>query len=389
MSFERIRKPLKNLFGKDTKQINIPSRDLPPDHRPSIRKVEKTREEEVTEKITYAKMSPKIHSYYADFQENNYYKNFANALIKRCELFGVDFDISERKSRGSYAANCLMKPEFILEKLIENKTPMIWMDCDTDFRMPFIEFNNLIEDIGMATHNGGMSGIKASPLYFNYSAGAFKIIREWVVHCRAAHVKGIPELDHDALKHYVLPKLAGKFSVFLLSKNWEDFVYGKYIFNGNSKVEGKMDTHRKVGVEDHIRALYSQDVKMIYVYFEDKSERTFQVGLNFLEKFSNYSRFTFHFDESLEKRSSVSPAFKKLFTESGGNTHFSSLDFDTHSYSKDQIVISVKDVIDIQKGWDIQIQKNILENQNPLHFLNFDDSGLGRIRIKNNHNIWD
>ena len=397
MSFERfrrLRKPIEDLFGKPS---NITPPPDGPIRRPAtvpipteIKLAQMAREEELEAAIeSYPEMIPTIYSYYADFQSNNYYKNYATNLIDRCKKFGVTYNISERTSRGSYGANCLMKPEFILEKLKESKAPLIWMDCDTDFKFPFSEFNSVAEDIGMATHSGDLSGIKASPLYFNYSAGAFKIVREWLVHCRAAFIKDIPELDHDALKHYVLPKLRGGYSIYLLSKNWNDFVHGKYIHNGNSKVDGKMDTHRKVNVDDDTRAGYSRGVKTLHVYFEEDSEIVFDVALRFMNSFSNYSRLFFYFDQKLEKPSCSYLGFQKLHTESGGNISFIEDKFETHSPSVDDVVLSVFKVNDIEKDWDLKISGEIQNKKNPLHVLNFKDNGLGRIRIKEGFNLWD
>lgn len=397
MSFERLRrlrKPIEDLFGKPssvTPPPDSPIRRPPTVPIPTeVKLAQMAREQEIEDaSITYPEMSPTIYSYYADFQSNNYYKNYATNLIGRCEKFGVKYNISERASRGSYGANCLMKPEFILENLKESKAPLIWMDCDTDFKFPFSEFNNVAEDIGMATHSGDLSGIKASPLYFNYTSGAFKIVREWLVHCRAAFIKDIPELDHDALKHYVLPTLRGKYSTYLLSKNWNDFVHGKYIHNGNSKVDGKMDTHRKVGVDDETRASYSKDVKTLHVYFEEDNEAVFDIALRFLNRFSDYSRLFFYFSQNLEKPSCIYQEFQKLHTESGGNILFTENKFETHSPSSNEVILGIFKVNDIEKDWDLKIIGEIQNKKNPLHVLNFKDGGLGRIRIKDCFNLWD
>ena len=332
-------------------------------------------------------MTHPIYSYYADFQENRYYENFANALIERCKSFGVPYSITKRDSRGSYGANCLMKPEFILEKLKESKSPLIWMDCDTDFRSPFTEFNQVGEDIGMATHSGDIHGIKASPLFFNYTAGAFAIVREWVVHCRAAYVKNLPELDHDALKHYVLPYLKGKYSHFLLSQNWHDFVHGKYIFNGNSRVEGKMEIHHKMGIDDDIRANYSAGVKTFHVYLNGDTPSVFTTGLNFLDNFSNYTRIHFHFPSQLKKHEE-SDAYKMLLIESGGNSSFSDLAFDSHVPHINEIVLDVTGVCEIHGDWDTGIIDEIMMTRNPLRTSKFMSLKKGAIKIKNHSNIW-
>jgi len=393
-NFRRLRKPLENLFGKPN---NPPvSQDGP--FRRSATVPMSTEEklalmakesERTNIPVDYPKMTTTIYSYYADFQQNNYYKNYALNLIERCKKFKVAYNISERTSRGSYGANCLMKPEFILEKLKESKAPLIWMDCDTDFKSSFSEFNNIAEDIGMATHSGDLSGIKASPLFFNYTAGSFKIVREWLIHCRSAFIKGIPELDHDALKHYVLPHLRGNYSVFLLSQNWNDFVQGKYINNGNSRVDGKMETHRKVNVDEDTRAKYSQDVKTFHVYFKEKTENVFSSALRFLNNFSDYTRLKFHFHQDLEKISCSSLEFQRLHTESGGNTTFSENSFVNHTTLNGEIILNVSGVKDIEKDWDTKISSEIQSGRNPLYILNYKDNGLGKITIKEGFSLWN
>lgn len=337
---------------------------------------------------TGVQMTPRIVSYYSDFNDTKYYENFAKILIDRCKLFNLTYDINSLPSRGDYGVNCLMKPEFILDKIKEYKNPLIWMDCDTDFREPFPHFNSVKEDIGMATHSGEIDGIKASPLYFNYTKGAFRIIREWVVHCRACYDKGITELDHDALKHYVLEVLKGAYSTYLLTDNWNDFVHGRYIWNGNSRVEGKMQIHRKVGVSDDTRRAYSQDVKFIRIIFESKNPKVFKSALSFLDGFSNRSRINFIFSGDLLKESLENNDFARLEIESGGLVYFNDYTFDSVPVTKSEIIIGANNVNSIENGWDLKINSTVDGEENPLYSLNFDDGGKGGIKIKTYKKIW-
>jgi hypothetical protein len=336
--------------------------------------------------VIFEKMKIRIISFYADFMKNDYYKNFALSLADKCKRFGVTYDISELESRSNYGANCLMKPEFILKKIKEYRAPLIWMDCDTDFKLPFSQFNNIKEDIGLATHSGDMEGIKASPVYFNYTPGSFKILREWVVHTRAAYVRGINELDHDALKHYVLPVLNGQYSVFLLSDNWNDFVNGKYIVNGNSRVEGKNEIHQKVHVDDATRYGYTAGVKKIKVLFNDTKKNVFSCALNFLDNFSNYNRLEFYFLNDASSHTG-NIRFKQLEIESGGNIYFSD-DFLDIKADYGEIILSVSNIEDIQPKWDLKIWDEISMMRNPLHSLTFTGNGLGKIQIKTISNSW-
>lgn len=371
MSFEKVRR------------LRVSLMNIKNEMEADKNKVEKIKE---TESLNL--MTPTIISYYADFSDNKYYENYAHALIERCKKFGVVYDVSELESRGDYGVNCLMKPEFILGKIKESRKPLIWMDCDTDFREPFSHFNGVQEDIGMATHSGELNGIKASPLYFNYTKGAFRIIREWVIHCRACYDLGIVELDHDALKHYVLEFLKGAYTPFLLTDNWNDFVHGRYIWNGNSRVDGKIQIHRKVGVSDEIRRSYTKDVKHITLFFASQNKNVFSSASNFLNKFSDRSRISFNFSPKLLLESSENPDFKLLEIESGGLVYFNATDFDSYQVSKNEIFLFIKDVIDIQNEWDLLILKMINGDVNPLYVLNFDDGGKGFIKIKSNSVIW-
>jgi len=289
-------------------------------------------------------LKPKLISYYADFQPGDYYKNFAITLTQRCIDFGIDYDISELVSNGGYSTNCLMKPEFILEKMIEYKRDILWMDCDTDFREPFAEFNYIVQDIGLATHSGDMDGIKASPILFNYTEGAFRIVREWVVHCNSALRKNVIELDHDALKHYVLEKVKGKYSMFLLSHNWYEFVNGRYIYNGNSAIVGKDVVHKAVqGMSDTERWNLSSDVKTFVLEVKTEGTEGIEKAYNLLMNFSNHSRIRIHLPES--SKQIFGHIVGRLKIESGGEVYYGSPSIGINE-------IHITENISLEKDWD-------------------------------------
>ena len=278
-------------------------------------------EENPEDILNKGKMEPTIISYYSDFVAGStYYKDFAIKLMDRCQEFKVNSVIEEIESRGSYGNNCLMKPGFILGKLKSLKRPLIWMDCDTDFKEPFSNFNNVQADIGMATHSGDMEGIKASPILFSYTIGAFRILREWFIHNNRAYEKDLPELDHDALKHYVLPELNGQYSIYLLRNNWQDFCNGRYINNGNSFVPGKREIHKAaMGYGDENRKLVTLDVPTIIVNIitNDDPELALDTLYNWMELFSNKNRIYFNIVGNSSDIIGL-PKFDMLSIESGG-----------------------------------------------------------------------
>jgi hypothetical protein len=191
-------------------------------------------------------MKTKIVSFYADLDRSTYYSDHAELLKETCIGFNISHDIVKLESRGSYMLNCLAKPQFIKDMMVKHNCPLIWMDCDTMLKEPFTVFDDITEDIGFATHTGCISGIKASPIFFNNTNNFTLIIDEWISACEEGLRSNSVELDHDALKHVVLPKIHKDISIFLIKENYNDYCDGKYIKNGNSHVIGKQEIHRKI-----------------------------------------------------------------------------------------------------------------------------------------------
>ena len=193
-------------------------------------------------------MKTRIISFYSDFEQNKYYETRANLLKQKCIHFNILHDIVNLESRGSYMLNCLMKPKFIKNMMEKYKEPLIWIDCDTELRQPFSIFDNVEEDIGFATHTGTVEGIKASPIYFNYNKNFNFIIDAWIEQCENGLLNNNYELDHDALKHSVIPKIHDKIKIFLIKENYNDYCNGRYINNGNSVVNGKREVHKMMAI---------------------------------------------------------------------------------------------------------------------------------------------
>lgn len=286
-------------------------------------------------------MKHKIVTYYSDFTEDRYYEKFANLLKEKFKTFNIPYLIEKKESKGSYMANCLMKPKFILEKLIEAKSPIIWMDCDTNLIRPFSVFNETIEDIGLATHSGDINGIKASPLFFNYTEGAFLIIREWILHSNWSQYKRIPELDHDALKHWVLPSLTGRVSLKILSDSYKDYCNGGYIQNGNSVVPGKIETHKKtMSLGDANRSnITSEALDVIFILSLENTDISIDLAKEILFKSSGFFRVYFQIDGfNIELES-----HKDLWILSGGRIN---------TVKSDSKKIDIKEKTDIVFEWD-------------------------------------
>lgn len=75
-----------------------------------------------------AREYPLIISFYTqDWQ----YPRHAHELKSDCLRLGLDHRIEELPSKGRFAANCSMKPEYIRRCLAEEQRPVLWVDVDS------------------------------------------------------------------------------------------------------------------------------------------------------------------------------------------------------------------------------------------------------------------
>lgn len=75
-----------------------------------------------------AREYPLVASFYTRDWE---YPRYAQTLAADCARLGLDHRIEEMPSRGRFAANCSMKPEFIRRVLAEEQRPVLWVDVDS------------------------------------------------------------------------------------------------------------------------------------------------------------------------------------------------------------------------------------------------------------------
>jgi hypothetical protein len=154
----------------------------------------------------------------------------AQGLRDSCKTFGIPLIESERKSRGSWSANCNQKPEVILsilESLGSAYSGVLWVDADARFRrVPEFEFSEMDfayfriprvfkrGDAPWGAHHG-TDAVASGTLYFRFSGSSLSLLRRWIDECDArpsrwdqqslqAALGGM--LDRDLIRVGVLPQ---------------------------------------------------------------------------------------------------------------------------------------------------------------------------------------
>lgn len=212
-------------------------------------------------------MNTLLISFYSDIEERTYYSDNAKRLIGECKSLGIPHDIQEKETLGTYQLNCLSKPQYILDRLNELNRPLLWMDIDSKVHKPLDIFDQFDESVDMvvATANGLLSGIKASPLYFGNTEMSREVLNVWI-----STTKDILENDKGVFDHEPLFGIVAEYSNRMNMK----FVGPEYciwpghtnentcVTMGLADAESKKDSLRKLGMaEDLIEWQSPGDVK--------------------------------------------------------------------------------------------------------------------------------
>lgn len=187
-------------------------------------------------------------SFVSDPPGSNFYSERAKNLILALDRLDYDYCVIHYENDRNYYQNCCYKPSYIDKKIKEYNRNVIWIDGDTFLKRNMGDFTNSSEDfdIGLVTYNKDMTGFIASPIFFKNTPNSIELIEKWSDHCRNKVENGICELDHDALKHQVLPELRNKIRIKL---NWDDtnsLHNGSILNNVNSEVPNKAEIMKEM-----------------------------------------------------------------------------------------------------------------------------------------------
>jgi hypothetical protein len=145
-------------------------------------------------------MQTEVISFYSDIDGKTYYSDHAKRLAFQLSSLDVPFDIREKQSLGSYQKNCLSKPQFIYQLLVEKQKPIIWLDIDSDVRKSlnvFDQFNGNT-DVAVACSVPKLHAAKASPIYLAFNSKVLEFLQHWTFMAKQMANNG-QWFDHEAL----------------------------------------------------------------------------------------------------------------------------------------------------------------------------------------------
>jgi hypothetical protein len=110
------------------------------------------------------------------------YEKEAEALVASAAEHEVNLTLHKVPSRGSWLANTGMKPEMILEWMVERPNPVVYVDCDAVFKGYPQFFEDVDGDIAVyhLEHHGGIKELLSGTIYFDNNVRTRALVREWI-----------------------------------------------------------------------------------------------------------------------------------------------------------------------------------------------------------------
>lgn len=128
---------------------------------------------------------PLVISFYT---ESSPYQLEAMSLIESCNKYGIEADIEPVVSEGVWERNCLIKPFFIRQKLLEKKRPVFWVDVDAVFKKKPDFSMMLHSDLALREMKRFSDDARfkycSGSLFLNHTSRALKFVDKWCEHCQ-------------------------------------------------------------------------------------------------------------------------------------------------------------------------------------------------------------
>lgn len=148
----------------------------------------------------YYDKNPEKSEFYKDcyLKLKNQLESYGNNLI------GDNIDFKKLKIEAYDKLN-LYKPTFILNKLEQIKTPVVWIDSDCTVREKITEFDDINCDIAFAIREHDQKTPHAGLIYFSASLKSIEFLKEWEMLCEEKKY-----IQWDCTEHCLLVDLFNK-----------------------------------------------------------------------------------------------------------------------------------------------------------------------------------
>jgi len=142
------------------------------------------------------------------YTKHTAYAARAKKLIASCNACALPYSVDSIPNLGNWERNCCYKPKYILQKLSELQSAVLWVDADAEIVKKPLLFENFSPDIALriVKHlpNYHPSKMISGTVYFNNTPSAFDILKRWDTECERLLQMERNVWDQIALRNVLL-----------------------------------------------------------------------------------------------------------------------------------------------------------------------------------------
>lgn len=162
--------------------------------------------------------------YISYYTKNSPYEKVMNTyLLPSLKKFNLSYDIDTIKDFGTWQRNTSYKAQFVLQKLLQHKKTVVFIDCDATIEQYPSLFAQIPPEYDIAVHyqdwwkqwkndNRGIRfDLLSGTIMFRYNIRVLNIVRQWVERTKTSSaweqkiLQELTEHDRDLIKIYKLP----------------------------------------------------------------------------------------------------------------------------------------------------------------------------------------
>jgi hypothetical protein len=135
------------------------------------------------------------------YTKNTYYEEEIKTLIESCQKLQTPIETEGLDCKGSWNANCHIKPLFILKQLKKHNKPILWIDADAIVCSPLDFFNEITEDVAVRIEEDLPEDhpykVISATVYIKPSKEGIELLEKW---CEISNKRSYELTDEAALR---------------------------------------------------------------------------------------------------------------------------------------------------------------------------------------------
>lgn len=141
-----------------------------------------------------------MHLTVISFYTNNWeYPAYAEKLRQQCDKFNLKHHIQLLPDTGDWLKNTKLKPQFILDAILQVKGPVLWIDVDGSLLAPptfILDRMHTMDFMVKLKPNGHKRKFHVGTMFFNNTESSIYFLKDWISECEKSYASDELHLDN-------------------------------------------------------------------------------------------------------------------------------------------------------------------------------------------------